>query len=194
MIRHWLNKDTKEIEVTDELLDELSANSRWTDSPCHIDIDDASIDGVRITTTFIGSDARDRNLDLSHIKEPLVFANYVYGKDGGCTKTFWSSYEQAKLGREYWAYRYRVQELLHEIHHGSRSAQLGYGNSYGVHYQAQAELMKIEMAIVALINPIGAMNVESLIRPDLYVPVASRDPIKLPASGFPTDIEGFMQL
>jgi hypothetical protein len=168
----------------------------WVEHHLILDIDDSSIDGGRITTAFTGSDARDRNLDLSHIKEPLVFANYAYSKDGGCTKTFWSSYEQAKLGREYWAYRYRVQELRHKLleMRESRYTQSGYGDTCQIHHSTQVKLLEIEMAIAELINPIGANTVESLIRPDFYVPIASREPIKLPASGFPTDIEGFMQL
>jgi hypothetical protein len=57
-----------------------------------------------VQTSFTACDARYRGWDLEHITEPLVFKTWLHVQGKCQSRCYWATYEQAKLGHEYWCH------------------------------------------------------------------------------------------
>jgi hypothetical protein len=123
-----------------------------------------------VDTCFLGFDAREKYPDSPLRNVPYALPFSTTGKhQGEMIKTFWATYEQAKLG-------HKLRVSFYEDPRSDECLEL--------HYEL------IEMLSDAGIGDIASLTLRS---GDIF-PKPKFQPITLPVSGYRDDIERFIQL
>jgi hypothetical protein len=197
--RIYYDKDTHQTGNISDLIKGKKLSRRFVDTPYVLRAEANSY--CCIETIFLGRDARkDDSLDLRHMSQPLVFSTKTLRGICKGIRTFWSTYEQAKLGHEYFAKRQRAEEAQEIVARIREVEGLGFQLT-DRHHDASMALQKlivagyeIEKQLCKLIEPMGASEIYDLTRAADYVPIKNREPIVLPADGYQSDIERFIHL
>jgi hypothetical protein len=152
-----------------------------------------------VYTRFAGCDVRSK-YDLTHIKKPLVFETAIKEGPKKGMKTFWATYHQARLGHRFFDLSDECDFAQSRMYEVRATVGIGYQLS-SEHDKASKNvrdavgaLYGISKQLDPLLAQIGANNVDDLTRENGYVRIADREPVRIPATGYQSDIERFIRL
>ena len=157
------------------------------------------VHGVYVITRFMGCDVRD-NLDLSHIKKPLVFETAIEQGLNKGNRTYWATYHQASLGHRYFELSHECIEAQNRMN--DVRATIGVGYQLTEEHDEASKRMRdavaafhgIDQMLEPWLKKMGVYSVDELTRDANYVPISKRLPIVLPIVGYESDSMRFIQL
>jgi len=174
VIDYYLDLDTHQTySVADALTERRSAlrnARRLTSDQILLFRNSGSMFGVsnwKVVTSFLGFDAREMypQTNLKAIDLPLVFETERMG-----VKTFWSDYEQAKLGHETIKHTFFTED--------------GHESPYN-----RLETVLSNAGMPSFWSLLKSFTIRcSELPPRIYTPIT------MPASGYPSDIEQYITL